>query len=439
MRRDSFERQEALHRVAGDMKLEAWLRQDHSLGERLRVVERLSQAVNEVHDGGEALAALEPARIDVALDGRCDVSSARRGSPRAGYLAPERGKDEAPSTEADVYAAGAIAWEILAGRPCGRSPAHLAQARPELPREVADAVMGCLESSPEWRPKDLTYLAQLAATHQGPTRRGGEPDQRASQAMRPGPAFTRASAGRASRSHRPLFLAATLVLVAAAGSYTWIERHAGTGASAPAPEVFSPPRSTPAVEPTPPAAVPETRPMPTPTAPIATPAAAGEPAPTPTPLPLAPANPLPSPREPVTPPGRAIEPTPTATPATVAPAHVPAAPVTAPPSLAPAPTPTDVPAEPPVLSTLSPLSAQRPGKVLFDLRGTGLHAALRARVLPIREAPRGILVVRQKWVDPTLVTVLVELDSEVKPGAYAITLEDAQGQQAKPLTFTVTR
>ena len=26
--------------------------------------------------------------------------------------------------------------------------------------------MGCLEKSPEWRPKDLTYLAQLAAAQQ---------------------------------------------------------------------------------------------------------------------------------------------------------------------------------------------------------------------------------------------------------------------------------
>jgi hypothetical protein len=92
-----------------------------------------------------------------------------------------------------------------------------------------------------------------------------------------------------------------------------------------------------------------------------------------------------------------------------------------------------------VLSTLSPLSAHSPGKVLFDLRGTGFHAALRARILPLRETPRGILVVRQKWVDPTLVTVLVELDSQAKPGAYGIALEDAQGRQTKALTFTVTR
>jgi hypothetical protein len=421
------------------MKLEAWLRQEHSLGERLRVVERLSQAVNEVHDGGEALAALEPGRIDVASDGRCDLSAARRGSPRAGYTAPERGTDDPPSNEADVYAAGAIAWEILAGRPCGGSPTHLAQVRTELPREIADAVMGCLESSPEWRPKDLTYLAQLAAAHQGSTRRGGEPEQRASQPARAGAA--RAPGARASRSHRPLFLAAALVLVAAAGSYTWIEHRAGRDVFAPARAPFPPPQSTPRATPPPPPAadLQEARPTPVPPAALAstpaptaggaaTTAAASAPAPTPPPV----AHETPTP-------ARLVEPTPTPAPSVIPQARATAAPVVPPPTLAPTPTPVPLPAEPPVLSTLSPLSAQRPGKILFDLRGTGLHEALRARILPVREVPRGIVVTRQKWVDATLITVLVELDSEVKPGVYAITLEDAAGRQAKPLTFTVTR
>jgi hypothetical protein len=420
------------------MKLEAWLRQEHSLGERLRVVERLSQAVNEVHDGGEALAALEPARVEVTSDGRCDVAAARRGSPRSGYTAPERGTDDAPSNEADVYAAGAIVWEILAGRPCGLSPTHLAQARPELPREIADAVMGCLESSPEWRPKDLTYLAQLAATHQGSTRRGGEPDQRASQPGRPGAAFARGPGARASRSHRPLFLAAALVLVAAAGSYTWIEHRAGRDVFGPAPAPFPPPQSTPTTAPPPPPAAErsEVRPTPVPPA-LASPPATREAAETP-------AAPLPAPTPPpatheTPPPARVLQPTPTPAPSVVPQAHETATPVVAPPTPTPAPTPTPLPAEPPVLSTVSPLTAQRPGKVLFDLRGTGLHEALRARILPIHEAPRGIVVSRQKFVDATLVTVLVELGAEVKPGTYAITLEDAAGRQANPLTFTVTR
>jgi hypothetical protein len=88
---------------------------------------------------------------------------------------------------------------------------------------------------------------------------------------------------------------------------------------------------------------------------------------------------------------------------------------------------------------VSPLAARRPGKVLLDLRGTGLHDSVRARLLPLREAPRGISVVRQKLESDTLMRVLLDLDAQVSPGAYAIVLEDAEGRQTKPLTFTVTR
>jgi hypothetical protein len=82
---------------------------------------------------------------------------------------------------------------------------------------------------------------------------------------------------------------------------------------------------------------------------------------------------------------------------------------------------------------------RRPGRALLDLRGTGLRSDLRARVLPLREAPRGISVARQKWVSSSLVTVLLEFEESVAPGAYAIALEDASGRQTKPLSFTVTK
>ncbi len=108
------------------MKLDAWLRQDHPLAERLRLVERLSQAVNAVHDRGEVLAALEPSRVELGTDLQCDLSGAQRGSPEPGYSAPERLEGGPPSPEADVYAAGAIAWEALAGSPCGELRAGVA-------------------------------------------------------------------------------------------------------------------------------------------------------------------------------------------------------------------------------------------------------------------------------------------------------------------------
>ena len=95
--------------------------------------------------------------------------------------------------------------------------------------------------------------------------------------------------------------------------------------------------------------------------------------------------------------------------------------------------------EPAVLTAVSPLEIRRPGKALLDIRGTGLRPDLRARILPLREVPRGITIARQKWVSAGLVTVLLELDETVTPGAYAVALEDTSGTQTKPLRFTVTR
>ena len=92
-----------------------------------------------------------------------------------------------------------------------------------------------------------------------------------------------------------------------------------------------------------------------------------------------------------------------------------------------------------MLTALSPLKIRRSGKALLDLRGTGLRPDLRARVLPLRDVPRGITVERQKWVSASLVTVLLALDQDVTPGAYAIALEDPAGGQTKPLQFTVTK
>jgi hypothetical protein len=112
-----------------------------------------------------------------------------------------------------------------------------------------------------------------------------------------------------------------------------------------------------------------------------------------------------------------------------------APPVAAPPSVAPP----AAPREPVALAALSPLSARRPGRVLLDLRGTGLRPDLRVRVLPLREAPRGITVARQKWVSASLMTVLLELEEAATPAAYGIALEDPAGGLTKPLSFTVTK
>jgi hypothetical protein len=429
------------------MKLDAWLRQDHPLADRLRLVERLSQALNAVHDRGEVLVALAPTRVELGDDLQCDLSAAGRGSPEPGYAAPERLEGKPPSPEADIYSAGAIAWEVMVGRPCGELPAPLSDVAPDLPSELASAIQGCLERSPQWRPKDLTYLAQLAAAQQ----KAGRPETaptpgRAAPSSSPSPRSarrTRTPPPRPSRSHWPLLIAGVVVLALAAAGYWWSRDRGPDERPRPAARTPVKPVPTPAGGPSP-AVTPEARPSGTPSLPAAAPLATPTPGPTPTPKEPAPVSAA------VTPAPAAVTPTRTATPTPAAPTPAPVATPTPAPTPTPTPPPAAVPAapaaqppaaplEPVVLSALSPLTVRRPGKALLDLRGTGLRPDLRARVLPLKEVPRGITVARQKWVSANLVTVLLDLDAGVTPGAYAIVLEDPAGGPVKPLQFTVTK
>ena len=397
------------------MRLDAWLKQPHSPAERLRLIERLAQALNTVHDRGEALASIAPERVEVGGDLKIDLSPAKRGRPEPGYAAPERLEGSEPSTAADIYSVGSLCWEVLVGRPCGEAPKPLSEIAPELSRELANSVMGCLERSSEWRPKDLTYLAQLAAAQQKAVR-GPEPEPKPKRAAPPprASAAPRTAPRRASRSQLPLLLAAVLLIAAAAASYLWLHRQqaepsVAARATAPTPPAAAAPQPDPGATATPPpasAAFPTPVPTvtdakPTPAPEIAAPMAEPEPAPTP-------------------------EPTPTPVPTAAA----------APPEPRTASAP---PAEPASLSTVSPLSVKRPGKVLIDIRGAGLRADLRVRILALKENPRGIAVIRQKWTSPNLVSVLLELDSAVTPTVYAIALEDASGALTNTLQLHVTK
>ena len=434
------------------MKLDAWLRQDHPLAERLLVVECLSHAVNEAHERGEPLVALQPENVELVAGGRCDPSDARAGRPRPGYLAPERADGGPASAEAGIYAAGALAWEVLAGSPCGPAPTHLSEACPELPQELADAVMACLEHSPQWRPRDLSYLAQLSA-QAGATQKGGSAHAaaaRATPAPRPKSArATRVAGDRSgddgSTTRMRLAIGAVLALAATgAAAYLWSGRSgaaptqpATTMAAVPNALAGTPPPETHAAAPS--SATPSAAPSPT-IAVLAVPvasqsAAAAKPLPTPTVTPAAPATSDPAARvasaaAPVAPTAAASLPAGApATPSSIAPAQ----------PAATAPEPAPVQRAPLTLSAVSPLSARRPGKVMLDLRGAGMHDGVRVQVLPLRETPRGISILRQKCESDTLVRVLLQLDPQVAPGAYAVALEDTGGRQTKPLTFTVTR
>jgi eukaryotic-like serine/threonine-protein kinase len=92
------------------------------------------------------------------------------------YMAPEQVAGD-PHTDhrADIYAFGAMAYELLAGRPpfVGTSPqkvlaAHLAEVpqlvsdlRPDVPPALADLVMRCLEKEPAARPESAAAILPI--------------------------------------------------------------------------------------------------------------------------------------------------------------------------------------------------------------------------------------------------------------------------------------
>jgi len=93
----------------------------------------------------------------------------------AGYLAPEQARGEQVTAAADIYAVGAVLYELLAGEPPRttvsladlgaehRSSPDVARRVPSAPAELAAIVSACLEFEPEDRPPSAAALARRLA------------------------------------------------------------------------------------------------------------------------------------------------------------------------------------------------------------------------------------------------------------------------------------
>ncbi len=155
------------------------------------LVEIMARAIAEAHRRGIVHRDLKPANVLLDANGRPKVAdfglakilgsdggltktSAVLGSPS--YMAPEQAEGNAeligPTT--DVYALGAILYELLTGRPPFRAataletlaqvkdadPVPLTRLQPGLPRDVETICMKCLEKSPGRRYATALDLAE---------------------------------------------------------------------------------------------------------------------------------------------------------------------------------------------------------------------------------------------------------------------------------------
>jgi hypothetical protein len=95
--------------------------------------------------------------------------------------------------------------------------------------------------------------------------------------------------------------------------------------------------------------------------------------------------------------------------------------------------------EPIALRSLTPPTVRRKGMAILDLRGSGFRADQRAVVFRGKEIPTTITVVRQRFVNPGLMQVGLQVDEAAATGAYAIGLADPQGRVSNTLRFEVAK
>ena len=154
------------------------------------LVATLAEAVQAAHECGIVHRDLKPSNVLLAIDGAPKISDfglARRQEDGPGltqtgavlgtpsYMAPEqaRGRMDAVGPATDIYALGAILYELLTGRPpfraasaaetvqqvIGQVPAQPSRLNDQVPRDLETICLKCLNKEPSRRYGTATELA----------------------------------------------------------------------------------------------------------------------------------------------------------------------------------------------------------------------------------------------------------------------------------------